>query len=76
MRSCLIGQCACPVHAVATSAALGGGAVLASFRHTAAGTGHVQGCLVWDARAEEHVAVLRLGGALTGGGLQFIHPRL
>ena len=33
-----------------------GAAVLASFHHTTMGTGHVQGCLVWDARAEERVA--------------------
>lgn len=65
LRSCLIGQCACPVHAVTTSAALGG-VVLASFHHNTMGTGHVQGCLVWDIRAEERVAALRLGGTISG----------
>lgn len=41
--------------------------MLASFHHTTSGTGHVRGCLVWDARVEERVAALRLGGSTISG---------
>lgn len=52
-----IGQCACPVHSLAASSAMGG-VVLASSNHDVNGTGHVQGCLAGDSIIIIHIRTL------------------